>query len=134
MPEISKDELTNEVRKLMELDEDDLYARLGYQSLGLEERPTELQLLDQFSMTKLELIVRGRSFFDRNKQHLREKICDEWGYCKKGGEYTGDFGLLLGALVPVVAKGLGLPTYLIAVLCTLAFKYGLNKLCECDVL
>jgi hypothetical protein len=134
MPEISKEELVEEVRNLMELDEDELYARLGYQSLGLEGKPTELQLLDQFSISKLDLIVRGRAFFDRNKQRLREKICDEWGYCKKRGEYTGDFGFLMVALVPVVARGLGLPTYLIAVLCTLAFKYGLNKLCECDVL
>lgn len=133
MSKINKDELTNEVRKLMELDEDDLYAKLGYQTLGLEERPTELQLLDQFSITKLELIVRGRSFFDRNKQRLRKQICDEWGYCKKRADYTVDSGFLIGALVPVVAPRLDLPTYLLAVLCTLAFKYGLDKLCECDV-
>ena len=43
MPEIEvTDELVDELRGLIEMDEDNLYTILGYQSLGLEEKPTEL--------------------------------------------------------------------------------------------
>ena len=131
MSEINKDVLMEEVSKLMELDEDELYAILGYQSLGVEERATELQLSDRFSITKSDLAIRGRAFFESYKQQLKEKICDEWQYCKKRSESVGDFTLLMGALIPVIISGIALPASLIAVLCTLAFKYGLDKLCEC---
>ena len=131
MPEISRDELIEEVRKLMDMDEDELYAILGYQSLGLEERATEVRLLDSFSITKSDLVIKGKAYFERYKQQLKEKICDDWQYCKRRGEYSGDFKLLMSALIPTIITGITLPAPLIAVLCALAFKYGLDKLCGC---
>jgi len=133
MPEINRDELIEEVRKLMDMDmdEDELYAILGYQSLGLEERATELRLFDSFSITKSDLIIKGKAYFERYKQQLKEKICDDWQYCKRRGEYNGDFKLLMDVLIPIIITGITLPAPLIAVLCTLTFKYGLDKLCGC---
>ncbi len=132
MPEIEvTDELVDELRGLIEMDEDNLYTILGYQSLGLEEKPTELQLFGGFSITESELMMRGKSVFSRNQQRLKEKICEDWEYCKKKGIYKEDFGLLMDALVPFVTIGLNLPAPMIVVLCVLAFKYGLNRLCEC---
>lgn len=131
MSEINKDEFIEEVSKLMELDENELYAILGYQSLGLEERATELRLSASFSITKNDLTIRGGAFFERYKQQLEKKICDEWQYCKKRSEYSGDFKLLMGALIPAIITGITLPASLIAVLCALAFKYGLDRLCGC---
>ena len=63
MPEINRDELIEEVRKLMDMDEDELYAILGYQSLGLEERATEPRLYS-FSITKSDLIIKGKAYFE----------------------------------------------------------------------
>jgi hypothetical protein len=130
--EVTLDELKDEVYKLMELDEDELYARLGYQSLGLDERATELHLFDSISITKSDLVISGKAYFERHKQQLKGKICDDWGYCKKRTEYSGDFKSLMGALILVVPPGMNLPAPLIAVLCVLAFKYGLDKLCGCE--
>ena len=130
MPEINRDELIEEARKLMDMDEDELYAILGYQSLGLEERATELRLFDSFSITKSDLIIKGKAYFERYKQQLKEKICDDWQYCKRRGEYNGDVKLLMGALIPIINR-ITLPAPLIAVLCILTFKYGLDKLCGC---
>ena len=157
MPEINRDELIEEVRKLMDMDmdEDELYAILGYQSLGLEERATEPRLcsfsitksdlinaigleerateprLYSFSITKSDLIIKGKAYFERYKQQLKEKICDDWQYCKRRGEYNGDFKLLMDVLIPIIITGITLPAPLIAVLCILTFKYGLDKLCGC---
>jgi len=157
MPEINRDELIEEVRKLMDMDmdEDELYAILGYQSLGLEERATEPRLcsfsitksdlinaigleerateprLYSFSITKSDLIIKGKAYFERYKQQLKEKICDDWQYCKRRGEYNGDVKLLMDALIPIIITGITLPAPLIAVLCILTFKYGLDKLCGC---
>ena len=132
MPEINRDELIEEVRKLMDMDmdEDELYAILGYQSLGLEERATEPRLYS-FSITKSDLIIKGKAYFERYKQQLKEKICDDWQYCKRRGEYNGDVKLLMDALIPIIITGITLPAPLIAVLCILTFKYGLDKLCGC---
>lgn len=126
------DELMDEVRRLREMDEDDLYAILGRQSLVLEEIPTKLQFSIWSSMPKLELMAKGKTLFNQNKQDLKKIICDDWGYCKKMHEYTGDLNSLIVVVVPVVTTGLGLPTSLIAVLCVIASKYGIKKLCECD--
>ena len=130
MPEISRDELRGEVSELLEKDENELYAILGYQSLGLEERVTELRLLDSFSITKSELTTRGKAFFERYKQELKERICDDWEYCNKKKEIE-DFNSLIVVLLPIIATTVSLPVPLIAVLCILAFKYGFDRLCEC---
>ena len=106
-----------------------LYAILGYQSLGVEERATELQLSDRFSITKSDLAIRGRAFFESYKQQLKEKICDDWQYCKNRSEYAGDLKLLMGALIPAIIPGMAMPATLITVLCVLACKYGLDLLC-----
>ena len=131
MSEISRDELVEEVSKLMELDEDELYARLGYQSSGLEERATELRLLDSFTIKKSDLAISGKAYFERHKQQLKEKICDDWEYCNKKKEYIKDFNSLIVVLLPIIATTASLPAPLMAVLCALAFKYGLDRLCEC---
>lgn len=128
MPEMSRKDLVEEVNKLMALNENELYAILGYQSLGLDEKATELRLSDSFSITKSDLVIRGSDFFENHKQQLKKSICDDWQYCKKRSEYGGDFKLLVGALIPTIITG---PAPLITVLCALAFKYGLDRLCEC---
>ena len=135
MPEVEvTEELMDEVSRLRTMDEESLYTVLGYQSLGLEENPTGigLQLVDGFSITKSELMLKGKSFFDRNRQYLREKICDDLRYCKKKKTHRDDVGWIMGVAIPSVTAGLNLPAIMAAVLCVLTLKYGLDKLCECE--
>jgi hypothetical protein len=130
MPEISRDELMEEVRKLMDMDEDELYAILGAQAFALE-RPTELQFMDFSSITKrIEL---GKALYGEYKQRMGEIICDEWGYCEKKKKYSGDITLMI-ELIPVVGAGFGFTGISIgvaAVLSVLVFKHRLDKFCGC---
>jgi hypothetical protein len=120
-----------DVHKLMELDEGELYAILGGQT-SLLENPTELQFWDRLSKT--ERIERGKIFFDKCEQRLKEKICNEWGYCGKKKIYNDDTTLMIG-LIPVVGAGFGFTGIAMgvsAVLSVLVFKHKLDKFCECD--
>jgi hypothetical protein len=134
-----------ELRKLLNLREDALYAILGYQSLGLDETVEQLTyvgLADKFSISRDELIARGKVFFKDFQGQLKTIICDEWHYCNKKGDYVGDVMSLMDVLVPVVVASISLPesladsasdriSPLIAILIVLAFTYGFDRLCGC---
>ncbi len=125
------DDLVEEVCKLNSLGENELYKKLGYHALGLEDRAKELDLFDHNSITNNELITSGKAYFEKYKQQLKENICNQGEYCKKKREYGDDFQSLMSALIPIVVAGINLPVSLVTVLCVLAFKYGFNKLCGC---
>ena len=131
MPEISRDELIEEVRKLMDMDEDELYAILGAQAFAFE-RPTELQFMDFSSITKrIEL---GKALYGEYKQRMREIICDEWGYCEKKKRYSDDITLMI-ELIPVIGAKFeftGISIGMAAVLSVIVFKHRLDKFCKCD--
>jgi hypothetical protein len=131
MPEISRDELMGEVRKLMDMDEDELFAILGAQAFAFE-RPSELHCTDFSSITKR--IKLGKAFYDEYTQRMKGIICDEWGYCAKKKKYSNEMTIMVN-LIPFVGAGFGSPGITIgvaSVLSVLVFKRRLDKFCKCD--
>ena len=110
-----------EISKLLEMNEDELFAILGAQAFAFE-RPLELQFMDFSSITKR--IKLGEAFYDESTQRMKEIICDEWGYCEKRKKYSDEITIMMN-LIPFVGAGfgsLGITTGVATVLSVLVFK------------
>ena len=112
---------TEEMRQMLERDEDEIFALLGQADASYEHA--------LFSST--EAIARGRQAFARLSQALYQKICVEWNYCGRqhDSEFTDNLSLgtaIANLIVTVVG---GLPAVTVA---ALLVKKGLGKFCECN--
>lgn len=138
MPEYRiTDDTANEVLGLLERDQEDLYAVLGYQLQGIDEPPNRLQIGERVEIPRINLIVSGKRFFEQILPKLKKVICDDWKFCERQNELLGDTEKLVKELIPAVAVGgitvFGalIPQAMLIVVVALAIKYGLKALCGC---
>lgn len=111
------------VEQLLSKNLDDLYEELG-RSLISPEFPATA------SITKQNAVQRGRSFVSGSLEKLRSKICTDWHYCSKRGDY-GDFQSLAYAVAPLVSSVVGIPATTAMIVAIILIKSGLEKLCNC---
>lgn len=115
--------MSSNVEQLLSKNLDDLYEELG-RSLISPEFPATA------SITKQNAVQRGRSFVSSSLEKLRSKICIDWHYCSKRGEY-GDFQSLAYAVAPPVSSVVGVPSTTAMIVAIILIKSGLEKLCNC---
>jgi hypothetical protein len=115
--------MPSDIEQLLSKSLDDLYEELG-RSLISPEFPSTT------SITKQNAVQRGRSFVTDSLEKLRGKICGDWRYCSKRGEY-GDFQSLAYAIAPLVSSVVGVPATTAMIVAIILIKSGLDKLCRC---
>src|SRR5690348_10181801 len=93
--------MSSNVERLLSKNVDDLYEELG-RSLITPGYPSSA------SVTKQNAVQRGKSFVSESLEKLRAKICLDWRYYSKRGEY-GDFQALAYAVAPLVSSVVGIP-------------------------
>ncbi len=99
-----------------------------YEELGRSLTATEYA--KPAALTREAAVERGQALFSRFREKLIEKICRDWNYCGKRGEY-GDFQTLAYALAPLVSSVAGVPATTAMVVTIILIKIGLDKLCNC---
>jgi hypothetical protein len=130
------EDMRNDIPVLTKRDEEELYAILGEQLIGIEELPSMKMVPERLEMAKFDLIERGKAFFNQILPKLKTAICDEWKYCEKEKEYLEDYSSLVKELTAIIGTtvvlfGFSLPAASIAVIIALLLKYGLRTLCGC---
>ncbi len=115
--------MSSSVEQLLSKSLDDLYDELG-RSLISPDSPTTA------SITSQNAVHRGRSFISGSLEKLRGRICADWHYCSKRGEY-GDFQSLAYAVAPLVSSVVGVPATTAMIVAIILIKSGLDKLCNC---
>jgi len=115
--------MSSPVEQLLSKSLDDLYDELG-RSLISPSSPTTA------SITRQNAVQRGKSFISGSLEKLRGKICVDWHYCGKRGEY-GDFQSLAYAIAPLVSGVVGIPATTAMIVAIILIKSGLDKLCNC---
>jgi hypothetical protein len=115
--------MPSNIEQLLSKSLEDLYEELG-RSLISPEFPSTA------SVTKQNAVQRGRSFVTGSLEKLRGKICGDWRYCSKRGEY-GDFQSLAYAIAPLVSSVVGVPATTGMIVAIILIKSGLDKLCKC---
>ena len=115
--------MSSDVERLLSKSLDDLYEELG-RSLISPDFPATA------SITKQNAVQRGRSFVSGSLEKLRSKICVDWRYCSKRGDY-GDFQSLAYAVAPLVSSVVGVPATTAIIVAIILIKSGLEKLCNC---
>jgi hypothetical protein len=115
--------MSSSVEHLLSKSLDDLYDELG-RSLISPEFPATA------SITRQNAVQRGKSFVSGSLEKLRGKICVDWRYCSKRGEY-GDFQSLAYAVAPLVSSVVGIPATTAMIVAIILIKSGLDKLCNC---
>ena len=115
--------MSSSLEHLLSKNLDDLYEELG-RSLISPEFPATA------SVTKQNAIQRGRSFVSGSLEKLRGKICIDWRYCHKRGDY-GDLQSLAYAVAPLVSSAAGVPATTAMIVAIILIKSGLDKLCKC---
>ena len=115
--------VSSSVEHLLSKDLDDLYEDLG-RSLITPEFPRTT------SVTRQNAVQRGKAFVSGSLEKLRAKICVDWRYCGKRGEY-GDFQSLAYALAPLVSGVVGVPGTTAMIVAIILIKSGLERLCNC---
>jgi hypothetical protein len=115
--------MPSSIEQLLSKSLDDLYEELG-RSLISPEFPSTTSIIKQ------NAIQRGRFFVTSSLEKLRGKICGDWGYCSKRGEY-GDFQSLAYAIAPLVSSVVGVPATTAMIVAIILIKSGLDKLCRC---
>src|SRR3989442_8413381 len=91
--------MSSSIERLLSKSVDDLYEELG-RSLITPDYPLT------GTVTRQNALQRGRSFVSGSLEKLRAKICVDWRYCSKRGEY-GDFQSLAYAVAPLVSSVVG---------------------------
>ncbi|MBO0888315.1 hypothetical protein J2P12_04360 [Candidatus Bathyarchaeota archaeon] len=112
-----------ELNRLSSKSIDDLYEELGH-ALVTPEFPKGAHASRQVA------VQRGRSFLSGAMERLRNKICVEWHYCSKRGEYS-TFQSLVYAIAPLVSNVAGMPASAVMIIAVLLVKVGLDDLCHC---
>jgi hypothetical protein len=115
--------LSSSVENLLSKNIDDLYEELGRSLIAPELARTG-------SITKQNAVQRGKSFISGSIEKLRAKICVDWHYCNKRGEY-GDFQSLAYAIAPLVSSVVGVPVTTAMIVAIILIKSGLERLCNC---
>jgi hypothetical protein len=115
--------MPSDIEQLLSKSLEDLYEELG-RSLISPEFPTTT------SVSRQNAVQRGRSFVAGFLEKLRSKICVDWRYCSKRGEY-GDFHSLAYAVAPLVSSVVGVPATTAMIVAIILIKSGLDKLCKC---
>jgi hypothetical protein len=115
--------MSSSVENLLSKNLDDLYEELG-RSLITPELPRT------GSVTRQNAVQRGKSFVSGSLEKLRAKICVDWRYCGKRGEY-GDFQSLAYAVAPLVSSVVGVPATTSMIVAIILVKSGMEKLCNC---
>jgi hypothetical protein len=131
------EKMISEAVKLIELDEDDLYERLGLSFMlsenlketdikihnimkharaaptkdeyqkDLHMRMSQLTEILQLLTLRKESIKKGKRYFEKYRKILFQKICVEKEACKWSKEVLGDVQSLLSAVIPLVGTVLG---------------------------
>ena len=120
---MSRIHMSSNVERLLSRSVDDLYEELG-RSLITPEYPSAT------SVTRQNALQRGKSFVSGSLEKLRAKICVDWRYCNKRGEYS-DFQSLAYAIAPLVSSVVGVPATSAMIVVIILIKSGLEKLCNC---
>jgi hypothetical protein len=115
--------MSSSTEQLLSKSLEDLYEELG-RSLIAPEFPKTA------TVTRQNAVQRGKSFVSGSLEKLREKICVDWRYCSKRGEY-GDFQSLAYAVAPLVSSVVGVPATTAMIVAIILIKSGLEKLCNC---
>ena len=115
--------MSSNIEQLLSKNLEDLYEELG-RSLIAPEFPKTA------TVTRQNAVQRGRSFVSGSIEKLRAKICIDWRYCSKKGEY-GDFQSLAYAVAPLVSSVVGVPATTALIVAIILIKSGLEKLCNC---
>jgi hypothetical protein len=116
--------MPSSIEPLLSKSVDDLYEELG-RSLISPEFPSTT------SISRQNAVQRGRSFVTGSLEKLRGKICGDWRYCSKRGEY-GDVQSLAYAIAPLVSSVVGVPATTAMIVAIILIKSGLDKLCKCS--
>src|SRR2546428_5595322 len=111
------------IEQLLSKNLDDLYEELG-RSLITPEFPKTS------SVTKQNAVQRGKAFVSGSLEKLRSKICVDWHFCGKRGEYA-DFQSLAYAVAPLVSSVVGVPGTTAIILELVVLMSGLGKCCNC---
>src|SRR6266480_8122208 len=115
--------MSSSIGQLLSKSVDDLYEELG-RSLIAPEFPKTA------TVTRQNAVQRGRFFVSGSLEKLRAKICVDWRFCGKRGEY-GDFQSLAYAIAPLVSGVVGVPATTAMIVAIILIKSGLEKLCNC---
>ncbi|OQA55501.1 MAG: hypothetical protein BWY45_02189 [Euryarchaeota archaeon ADurb.Bin294] len=114
------------------------------QVLGTDTSPTktlfsdELEAVQKRAPIQLEFRSteqRGRSWLkehiDSIKPQIKKTLCDDLNFCKNEESILKDLTVVLAALVPVIATGLGIPVATAVTIGVLLAKYYGRVLCGC---
>jgi|SRR6266540_3995325 len=102
---------------------DELYEELG-RTLVAPEFPKGA------SVSRQVAVQRGRSFLSSSMDKLKAKICVDWHYCSRRGDYS-NFQSLAYAVAPLVSSVAGVPTTTAMIVVILLIRIGLDDLCHC---
>lgn len=122
-----------------------MYSFLGVQVLGTDASPTKTLFSDEFEAVQkrapiqLEFLTseqRGRSWLKDHinsiKPQVKKTLCDDLDFCKDEQPILADLTVVLAALVPVIATGLGIPAATAVTVVVLLAKYYGRVLCGCQ--
>ncbi|OLE85806.1 MAG: hypothetical protein AUF79_16110 [Crenarchaeota archaeon 13_1_20CM_2_51_8] len=115
--------MSSSVENLLSKNIDDLYDELGRSLIAPEFSKAG-------SVTRQNAVQRGKSFVSGSLEKFRAKICVDWHYCGKRGEY-GDFQSLAYAIAPLVSSVVGVPATTAMIVAIILIKSGLERLCNC---
>lgn len=134
---IISEEMMDEVNKLIDLDEDELFTLLGAQISALET-PTNLLMSSQSNTEEKNKQdnKNGRISYNLFEEKLKKIICDDWEYCKKKEKYNENLDTI-NDLMPFVIGGFGLIEVGVMagfpmLLSVIVIKRGINEFCNCD--
>ena len=129
--------MMDEVNKLIDLDEDELFTILGAQISALET-PTDLLMSSQLNTEEKNKQdnKKGRISYNLLEEKLKKIICDDWGYCNKKEKYNEKLDAMKD-LIPYVIGGFGLTEVGVMagfpmLLSVIVIKREINKFCDCD--
>lgn len=150
----------NEIARLSKMDLDDLYELVGRELFVKGSEPATFRaapyprvrpdtrkrfVIRDFGplrsqryrqnvekvIDRKSLIRAGRRFLVRSGEKFRKKICVNWNYCKKRGQYSDEVALsqaivgFIGSAIP------GLSLLALTGVVVILSKKGLDKLCGC---
>ena len=120
---MSEIRLSSSVESLLSKNLEDLYEELGRSLIAPEFPGTAI-------VTRQNAVQRGKSFVSGSLEKFRGKICVDWRFCSKRGDY-GDFQSLAYAVAPLVSSVVGVPATTAMIVAIILIKSGLDKLCNC---
>src|SRR5437899_11575244 len=112
--------MSSSIEQLLSKSLEDLYEELGRSLIAPEFPKTAI-------VTRQNAAQRGRSFVSGSLDKLRPKICVDWRYCNKRGEY-GDFESLAYAVAPLVSSAVGVPATTATIVAIILIKSALHML------